>query len=161
MRRFRGIFASFTLAEILIVLLILGTLATVMIPDFTASGSNSREDNLFVTLQNLRAQVQLYRMQHGNAIPDLVSNWSPLMKITAYGDPPQKAGPYIQSVPVNPLNGSSQVIDGNAAGPAKSACGFIYDYNNGRGSGQIYATDSDGRTPAGTGKFGQGDFLAY
>src|ERR1700677_765251 len=87
---------GFTLVEILIVVIILGILAAIVIPQFTNASQNARESSLQSTLQTLRSQVQLYKLQHGDALPDLVTNWDPLVASTNYGTPPQAYGPYMQ-----------------------------------------------------------------
>jgi hypothetical protein len=59
----------------------------------------------------------------------------------------------MQAVPVNPMNGNSNVVDATVAtgsGTAPTvgtACGFAYDYQSGNGSGLIYGTDNTGSTP--------------
>ena len=144
---------GFTLVEILIVVIILGILAAIVIPQFTNASQNARESSLQSTLQTLRSQIQLYKLQHGDAIPDLVTNWDPLTASTNYGNPSQAYGPYMQAIPVNPMNGNSNVFDGTvatnqaAAPTVGTACGFVYDYTG--GSGLIYGTDSTGTTIAG------------
>jgi|HubBroStandDraft_6_1064221.scaffolds.fasta_scaffold378493_2 general secretion pathway protein G len=148
---------GFTLVEILIVVIILGILAAIVIPQFTNASQNARESSLQSTLQTLRSQIQLYKLQHGDALPDLTTagaGWAPLTASTSYGTPTQTYGPYMQAVPVNPMNGNSTVIDGtvsttSATAPAVSACGFIYDYNSGNGSGLIYGSDNTGIAVAG------------
>src|ERR1700677_2891656 len=103
---------GFTLVEILIVVIILGILAAIVIPQFTNASQNARESSLQSTLQNLRSQIQLYKLQHGDALPDLVTDWTPLTESTSWGTPSQSYGPYMQAVPVNPMNGSSVVVQG-------------------------------------------------
>jgi general secretion pathway protein G len=147
---------GFTLVEILIVVIILGILAAIVIPQFTNASQNARESSLQSTLQTLRSQIQLYKLQHGDALPDLATNWDPLVASTTYGTPSQTFGPYMQAIPVNPMNGSSTVVNGTvavnqtAAPGSYSSCGFVYDYGtSGSGSGLIYGTDSTGTTIAG------------
>ncbi len=151
---------GFTLVEILIVVIILGILAAIVIPQFTNASQNARESSLQSTLQTLRSQIQLYKLQHGDALPDLVgtggTNWGALVGSTSYGVPSQSYGPYMQAVPVNPMNGNSDVDDGTVSTSASTApngytaAGFVYDYNGGSGSGLIYGTDTTGTTIAGS-----------
>jgi len=145
--------SGFTLVEILIVVIILGILAAIVIPQFTNASQNARESSLQSTLQTLRSQIQLYKLQHGDSLPNLVTDWTPLTGSTSYGNPVQNFGPYMQAAPVNPMNGNSNVVDGtvsttSATAPTiGTACGFVYDYNSGAGSGLIYGTDNSGSTP--------------
>lgn len=148
---------GFTLVEILIVVIILGILAAIVIPQFTNASQNARESSLQSTLQTLRSQIQLFKLQHGDTLPDLVTDWTPLTEGTTYGNPSQSFGPYMQAIPVNPMNGNSNVVNstvaiGAAAAPTVgSACGFVYDYGtSGSGSGLIYGTDTTGTAIAGT-----------
>ena len=146
---------GFTLVEILIVVIILGILAAIVIPQFTNASQNARESSLQSTLQTLRSQIQLYKLQHGDTLPNLVTDWTPLTGPTSYGNPAQNYGPYMQAAPINPMNGNATVIDGtvstsSATAPTVSASGFVYDYNSGNGSGLIYGTDNTGTAIAGT-----------
>ena len=61
--------------EILIVVIILGILAAIVIPQFTNASQNARESSLQSTLQTLRSQIQLYKLQHSDALPDLITDW--------------------------------------------------------------------------------------
>jgi general secretion pathway protein G len=154
---------GFTLVEILIVVIILGILAAIVIPQFTNASQNARESSLQSTLQTLRSQIQLYKLQHGDTLPNLVTDWTPFTANTSYGNPSQSFGPYMQAIPVNPMNGNSNVVDstvatGGATAPTVStACGFVYDYTG--GSGLIYGTDTTGTAVAGT--ISSGVFSAY
>jgi general secretion pathway protein G len=146
---------GFTLVEILIVVIILGILAAIVIPQFTNASQNARESSLQSTLQTLRSQIQLYKIQHGETLPNLVTDWTPFTGTTSYGNPSQTFGPYMQAVPVNSMNGSSVVIDSTvslaaSSAPTVASCGFVYDYNSGSGSGLIYGTDNTGTAVAGT-----------
>jgi general secretion pathway protein G len=151
-RPYRG----FTLVEILIVVIILGILAAIVIPQFTNASQNARESSLQSTLQTLRSQIQLYKLQHGDALPDITTagaGWITLTGPTTYGNPSQSFGPYMQAIPVNSMNGNSNVLDGTVATggstqpSAAGICGFVYDYSGGTGTGLIYGTDNSGTTP--------------
>ena len=139
---------GFTLVEILIVVIILGILAAIVIPQFTNASQDARESSLLSQLQTLRSQIELYKLQHMDKLPDLVTNWNPLTTKTdssgAASAAPDAFGPYMQSAPSNPINSLSTVTNGNTAlVAAASACGFIYDYNGGNGTGRIWGTSTD------------------
>jgi len=60
---------GFTLVEILIVVIILGILAAIVIPQFTEASSEARVSNLMTNLQTIRSQLLLYKTQHKEAYP--------------------------------------------------------------------------------------------
>jgi len=142
---------GFTLVEILIVVIILGILAAIVIPQFTNASQDARESALLSQLQTLRSQIELFKLQHMDKLPDLVTNWNPLTTKTdsegAASAAPDAFGPYMQSAPSNPINTLNTVTNGNTALAAAAAdCGFIYDYNGGAGTGRIWGTSADKRT---------------
>ena len=81
----RTIKRGFTLIEILIVVIILGILAAIVIPQFSNASNDARKSNLQSTVQTLRSQIQLYKLQHGDTPPDLVANWTPMINTSSYG----------------------------------------------------------------------------
>ncbi|HEX8911524.1 MAG TPA: prepilin-type N-terminal cleavage/methylation domain-containing protein [Humisphaera sp.] len=143
---------GFTLIEILIVVIILGILAAIVIPQFSSASNDARKSNVQTTVQTLRSQIALYKLQHQDTLPDLVTSWDPLVKKTdASGSTSPAAGvqtfgPYMQETPVNSLNTKSTVANGDGSAAASTAVGFVYDYAAGAGSGKIWGTDVDGKT---------------
>ncbi|HEY8665966.1 MAG TPA: type II secretion system protein [Tepidisphaeraceae bacterium] len=138
MRRNRG----FTLVEILIVVIILGILAAIVIPQFTNASTDARQNSLSSTLQTVRSQIELYKLQHNDTMPLLITTtpaWSVFTgKTKADGTVGATAafvfGPYMQNAPVNPLNGLNTVDTAAAAG-----VGWVYDES----TGVIHATNTD------------------
>ena len=132
---------GFTLVEILIVVIILGILAAIVIPQFTSASEDARKNSVTSQLQTIRSQVELYKLQHRDKFPTADGNpgtivWSMLtQKTNAAGttnvaDGPVEFGPYLQAEPVNGLNGKSAA--GTVAG---TGIGFVMDAN-----GKIFAT---------------------
>ena len=143
---------GFTLIEILIVVIILGILAAIVIPQFSSASGDARRSSLQTTVQSLKSQVALYRLQHNDNLPPQANFW-PLMtsKSDANGTIPPAAGqpvfgPYMQDVPKNALNNDTVVVDSAVAagGQTASACGFQYDYTG--GTGKVWGTETDGKT---------------
>src|SRR5436853_5883252 len=98
---------GFTLVEILIVVIILGILAAIVIPQFTNASQDARESALLSQLQTLRSQIELYKLQHKDKLPDLVTSWNPLTtktNIDGGATAPLDFGPYMQAAPTNPVN---------------------------------------------------------
>ena len=89
---------GFTLVEILIVVVILGILAAIVIPQFTRASESAQASSLASQLQTVRSQIELYQVQHGGQYPDLSSNWGDMTSETDDG-----YGPYFQQAPRNPL----------------------------------------------------------
>jgi len=141
MSAIRTVRRGFTLIEILIVVIILGILAAIVIPQFSNASTQAKQSALDSTVQTLRSQIALYRLQHGDTLPDLVTNWNPMIAVTNYGNPAQPFGPYMQSTPSNSLTGGSVVKNGTNAAAVPS-CDFVYDYNAGAGSGNIWGTSN-------------------
>lgn len=143
---------GFTLIEILIVVIILGILAAIVIPQFSSASNDARKSNVQSTVQTLRSQVALYKLQHADTLPDLTTSWDPLVKKTdATGSTTpangvQTFGPYMQDAPVNSLNSKGTVVNGDGTAASATAVGFMYDYANAAGSGKIWGTDIDGKT---------------
>lgn len=98
---------GFTLVEILIVVIILGILAAIVIPQFTSASQNARTNSLETQLKTLKTQVQLFELEHGGVKPKLSSNWDDFTQRTnAAGNVETDGdfGPYMAVAPSNPLH---------------------------------------------------------
>jgi general secretion pathway protein G len=133
----RTIKKGFTLIEILIVVIILGILAAIVIPQFTSASTEARQGNLKSQLQTLRSQIALYKLQHRDVAPSQTSAtfWNQLTQfsddagnVNAAKTAVFKYGPYYEAPVVNPLTNSSTV--GAAAGEANM--GWAYDAATGK-----------------------------
>ena len=134
--------SGFTLVEILIVVIILGILAAIILPNFAHASQDAKSANLHSQLQTVRAAIQLYRVQHRDVPPDLVgTSWAAFTEKTDYlGNPstnPNDWGPYMGDQPRNPLLNSAVISDTAAAGVA-----WVYNKN----SGTIVATSDEAGT---------------
>ncbi len=90
------------MVEILIVVVILGILAAIVIPQFTQASTEARESSLASNLQTMRSQIELYKIQHSDVWPDTTD----LAAFTAdmcTQDAVDGFGPYLQQIPVNPF----------------------------------------------------------
>src|SRR5258707_4111175 len=120
--RVQGRKSGFTLVEILIVVIILGILAAIVIPQFTNASTDARKASLVSQLQTLRSQIQLFKLQHNDILPDLVANqWAQMMSKTDLTGAVNTAaagiyGPYLESTPKNPLNSDTTVAAAPVAG---------------------------------------------
>ncbi len=130
---------AFTLVELLIVVIILGILAAVVIPQFTDASTDTRLSSMTFNLREVRKQIDLYRHQHNGNFPPLTAFEDQMTKKTD-GDgtlnPSGKYGPYMQKIPNNPftVGGTGNDVTNTAAGPAKA---WYYD----EGTGEFKAND--------------------
>jgi general secretion pathway protein G len=79
--RNRGRNRAFTLVEILIVVVILGILAAIVVPQFTNAANDARSGNLVTQLQTLNNQIELYAARNNGQYPDFTDD------TTAWGLP--------------------------------------------------------------------------
>jgi type II secretion system protein G len=119
--------SGFTLVEILIVVVILGILAAIVIPQFTSASTEAKESALVSDLQSVRSQIELYKIHHNDALPgtqsgvDFVTamtsktNQNGVVDTSGGSDPTFKFGPYMRELPINPFNDLNTVlVDGTA-----------------------------------------------
>jgi len=131
---------GFTLIEILIVVIILGILAAIVIPQFSGASTQARTSAVESTVQTLRNQIALYKLQHGDTLPDLTAsggnNWTLLTATSTYNG--TTVGPYMQAVPTNSLSNGFLVVNGTSAGGFQVGYDYVYDFNSGTGTGNIW-----------------------
>ncbi len=154
MKMYRTVKRGFTLVEILIVVIILGILAAIVIPQFTNASQDARKNSLTSQLQTIRSQIELYKLQHRDVLPDLTTDWTLLTEKTdengntvANGATDAKFGPYLQGPPSNGIFGDATtamlVVNGTAA---DSGHGWVYDYGTAAapGTGKFWAASKLG-----------------
>jgi general secretion pathway protein G len=145
---------GFTLVEILIVVIILGILAAIVIPQFTNASNDARKSSLTSQLQTLRSQIQLYALQHLDQYPPLLvaggaTAWDNMTvktnpDHTTTGTP--QLGPYLQAAPTNSLNGTAAVgivtgtTDYGSGGVANASGNVGWVFNT--TTGKIWATSA-------------------
>jgi general secretion pathway protein G len=135
---------AFTLIEILLVVVVLGILGALVYPHFANARADAADKAARTQLQSLRSQIEMYKVQHGGTLPDLLTNWNPLINATVYNG--KTVGPYIPRAPKNGFNNLATVSDGDGTAPAGAPVGFVYDYAGGAGTGKIMATNPDGQS---------------
>lgn len=103
---------AFTLVEILIVVVILGILAAIVIPQFTNASQDAQRGNAVTQMQSLRNQIELFRVRNGgrNPVLDGVGNaaFADLTATTnSFGNPQDQ---YLRAPASNPRNNRTDVV---------------------------------------------------
>jgi general secretion pathway protein G len=125
--------SGFTLVEILIVVVILGILAAIVIPQFTEASTEAKTSSLCTDLQTVRSQIELYKIQHNDQLPGAgTATWVEAMtgKTDVAGAVGTDYGPYLQKIPTNQFNDLNTVRQGGAAAPAMTD-GWRFDTTSG------------------------------
>lgn len=136
---------AFTLVEILIVVIILGILAAIVVPQFATATNDARVGNLEAQISQLNNQIELYAAQKGG-YPTTMNDWTILTGasagVTSY---------YLKEAPRNPAwpttataTSVSTVTGATDRGSASSA--WVWNSN----TRQFYASyfDEDATPPA-------------
>jgi general secretion pathway protein G len=124
--------SGFTLVEILIVVIILGILAAIVIPQFPEASNDARVSALVSDLQTVRSQVELYKVQHKDCFPGW--NGTTVPSGTAFvddltgktdidGAAGGNLGPYLGKFPTNGFTSSNTVKIVDAAADPNTASG--------------------------------------
>jgi general secretion pathway protein G len=145
---------GFTLVEILIVVIILGILAAIVIPQFTSASQDARKNSLTSQLQTLRSQIELYKLQHLDALPTglvaATTDWSQLINKTDQNGSTAAStatvfGPYLQAIPTNPLNNFTNISPVSTdAAPSTAVSGSNIGFVMNSVNGKIWGTSKTG-----------------
>jgi len=157
---------GFTLIEILIVVVMLGILAALAIPQFSNATTEARENMLAENLRVIKAQIGTYRAQHWDmppgypdgdvaAAPTEQAFVSQLTRFTdeqgAVSDARSdrfKYGPYMREIPKDPINGQNavQVLGpGEAIPDGDDSHGWIFSPGDMFLAADAAGTDSKGK----------------
>ena len=161
--------AAFTLVEILIVVIILGILATIVIPQFTSASQGAKENSLKDDLRFMRTQIGVFKAQHRDITPgypggdrtasptesdfgdQMTLHTSEACATSTTSSAVYKFGPYLSRMPVNPINSLTTVlmVDNDAAVPAPDgSTGWIYKPQTQQFIANLTGSDANG-TPFG------------
>ncbi|RKY21887.1 MAG: general secretion pathway protein GspG [Planctomycetota bacterium] len=141
---------GFTLVELLIVVIILGILAAVVIPQFNSAANESKESALASNLATMRQAVEMYKVQHDDAFPNATDVVAQLIAGTDKdGTPGTVYGPYLRNgIPKNPISGNETIADGTGAmgtAPTDATGGWKFDAVTGE-----FRANVSGAGPSGT-----------
>jgi type IV pilus assembly protein PilA len=162
--------SAFTLIEILVVVVILGVLASIAVPLFSNATHDTRESMLKDELRYLRSQILVFKVQHRDTPPgyplgdstatpteaDFVTQMtgfsSDLCGTSATPSSTYKYGPYLSAMPKNPLNDSPTILmmdNGQPLrAPASDGYGWIYRPETQEIIANLPGADATGRTYA-------------
>lgn len=129
---------GFTLVEILIVVVILGILAAIVIPQFSQASSEARNSSVKSNLQMVRSQIELYKIQHNDILPgagtlDFVAALTTQSDIN--GATGTDYGPYMQKFPVNAIvdagDALAEIVIGTSAPAVTADMGWHFNSTTG------------------------------
>ncbi|MHA7812775.1 MAG: type II secretion system protein [Phycisphaerales bacterium] len=92
---------GFTLVEILIVVVILGILAAIVVPQFTNAANEARVGNVATQVSTIENQLELWAARNGGSYPDLATagqTWDDLVD-----------DGFFKEVPATPFDNSSAI----------------------------------------------------
>ena len=124
--------SGFTLVEILIVVIILGILAAIVIPQFTDASTQAKESACRSILQTVRSQVELYQIQHNDDLPGAgTASWVAAMtgQTDIAGAVGTDYGPYLDRMSGNPYDNDPNVTEGT--GTPGSGSGWYFHTTTG------------------------------
>jgi len=157
---------GFTLIEILIVVVILGILAAIIIPNFTNATTLTKENTLHDELRFMRTQIEIYSAQHTDTAPgyptggpsqgaptndDFVNQMTNYTDNTGATSPTQtnafEYGPYLSEMPANPINNLNTIMmvaDGASFPTPDGTTGFIFQPKTMQFEPNVVGNDSTG-----------------
>jgi general secretion pathway protein G len=138
--------SGFTLVEILIVVVILGILAAIVIPQFTEASTEAKTSRLVTDLQSVRSQIELYKIQHNDNLPGTggpsfataMTGYTMQSGALAATQEPADGvyGPYMTKIPTNPFiddpNDAITVTEAAAgSAPGDDSSGWFFNTTTG------------------------------
>jgi general secretion pathway protein G len=131
---------AFTLIELLIVVVILAILAATIIPQFTDSTSDAKRSTGLMNLRTLRAQIEMYKVQHAGTPPATLTDLT--IKTDVTGAAGTDFGPYLQFIPVNPFSNKNTVTAASTNPPTAATAGADRGWLYHAASGNIWLDET-------------------
>lgn len=130
---------GFTLVELLIVIVVLGILAAVVVPQFSSASDQATKSALSSQLRTVSSQVELFKTQNAGAYPVLGAS-APIPNNNGWGELISQG--YLKSQPYNSYVAKGNIIVGAstvmATLKAAATAGWATD-----NAGQIWAVGFD------------------
>jgi type II secretory pathway pseudopilin PulG len=133
---------QFTLYDFVATVFLMAIVAATSVPLLEAASQGVKQSTLIQNLADLRAQIKLYRLQHGGEPPVYYERTLPqLVQATDAGGVPgpvgsrRPYGPYFpRGIPVNPLTGRATVTLTDTFPPTNASGngGWLYHQATGR-----------------------------
>lgn len=128
---------AFTLVEILIVVVILGILAAIVVPQFVGAVTETSIATTQSELTKLRRAIEVFQVRNENGLPAVAAGDG------TWGDLIANSGEYLKEAPANPyVGGENARVIVLGAGPDaayQNAHGWIYN----DATGEIWAGSFD------------------
>ncbi len=128
---------AFTLVEILIVVVILGILAAIVVPQFVGAVDEASIGTTKSELNKLRRAVEVFQVRNENTLPSVTAGEG------TWGDLISASGEYLKEAPANPYVGRANqrviVIGTTPDSSYQSGYAWIYD----DATGEIWAGGFD------------------
>ena len=154
---------GFTLVELMLVVAILGILGALVLPVYQGHASEAKVSSAKSNLHALRAQIELYKLQHSGVLPGyamggplaeglLSRQFEGTTTLDGSASPnktpsdPFLYGPYLLKLPENPFNGESAIGYSTdfATDAGKAGYGWLYNRTTGEIRLNYAGTDEDG-----------------
>src|SRR5205085_10718802 len=88
-----------TTIELMIVVTVMAIMATLVYPHFEYATDNADENAHLQQLRTIRMAIELYQIQHGGSLPNLIASWDDLTETST--DHGHIYGPYLQEASQN------------------------------------------------------------
>ena len=127
---------AFSIMEIFTVVIILGILSAIVVPKFSQAGNEARLTYMVGDLQKMRAQIELYRIQHDDLLPGQkvaggsISEYDFVRALTSKSD--EGLGPYVEKIPANPFNDLNTVSFGTRDTRDATGAGWFLNVRTGK-----------------------------